>query len=31
VIIEVQNGQYLGEDDIVRFSDDYARVNGGQE
>jgi mannose-6-phosphate isomerase len=26
VIIEVQNGQYLGEDDIVRFSDDYARV-----
>jgi mannose-6-phosphate isomerase len=31
VIIEVQNGQYLGEDDIVRFSDDYARVNGGQK
>jgi len=30
VIIEVQNGQYLGEDDIVRFSDDYARANGGQ-
>ncbi|MEN9225998.1 MAG: phosphomannose isomerase type II C-terminal cupin domain [Thermostichus sp. HHBFW_bins_43] len=30
VIIEVQNGQYLGEDDIVRFSDDYARVNGSQ-
>lgn len=26
VIIEVQNGQYLGEDDIVRFEDDYARV-----
>ncbi|MDX2270966.1 MAG: phosphomannose isomerase type II C-terminal cupin domain [Cyanobacteriota bacterium] len=26
VIIEVQNGQYLGEDDIVRFSDDYARA-----
>lgn len=25
VLIEVQNGQYLGEDDIVRFSDDYAR------
>ncbi|MEN9228524.1 MAG: phosphomannose isomerase type II C-terminal cupin domain [Gloeomargarita sp. HHBFW_bins_205] len=26
VLIEVQNGQYLGEDDIVRFQDDYARV-----
>jgi mannose-6-phosphate isomerase len=25
VIIEVQNGQYLGEDDIVRFEDDYNR------
>lgn len=25
VIIEVQNGEYLGEDDIVRFQDDYAR------
>lgn len=25
VIIEVQNGQYLGEDDIQRFEDDYAR------
>jgi mannose-6-phosphate isomerase len=25
VIIEVQNGEYLGEDDIVRFDDDYAR------
>ena len=24
-IIEVQNGRYLGEDDIVRFSDDYGR------
>jgi mannose-6-phosphate isomerase len=21
----VQNGEYLGEDDIVRFQDDYAR------
>jgi mannose-6-phosphate isomerase len=30
VIIEVQNGQYLGEDDIVRFSDDYARATGEQ-
>lgn len=25
VLIEVQNGEYLGEDDIIRFSDDYAR------
>ena len=25
-IIEVQNGPYLGEDDIVRFSDDYGRA-----
>jgi mannose-6-phosphate isomerase len=25
VIIEVQNGEYLGEDDIVRFQDDYSR------
>jgi mannose-6-phosphate isomerase len=25
VLIEVQNGQYLGEDDIIRLSDDYAR------
>jgi len=24
-IIEVQNGQYLGEDDIVRFDDEYGR------
>ncbi|MGQ9864815.1 MAG: phosphomannose isomerase type II C-terminal cupin domain [Pseudanabaenaceae cyanobacterium] len=27
IIIEVQNGEYLGEDDIVRFQDDYARAN----
>ena len=27
VLIEVQNGQYLGEDDIVRFQDDYARTS----
>jgi len=26
VIIEVQTGQYLGEDDIVRFEDTYGRV-----
>ncbi|MFC1478373.1 phosphomannose isomerase type II C-terminal cupin domain [Candidatus Margulisiibacteriota bacterium] len=25
VIIEVQNGEYLEEDDIVRFDDDYGR------
>ncbi len=27
-IIEVQNGPYLGEDDIVRFKDDYGRTPG---
>lgn len=26
VIIEVQSGNYLGEDDIVRFDDDYGRI-----
>jgi mannose-1-phosphate guanylyltransferase len=26
VIIEVQSGPYLGEDDIVRFDDQYGRV-----
>ncbi len=26
VIIEVQNGEYLGEDDIIRFQDDYSRL-----
>jgi mannose-1-phosphate guanylyltransferase / mannose-6-phosphate isomerase len=25
-IIEVQSGEYIGEDDIVRFEDDYARL-----
>jgi mannose-6-phosphate isomerase-like protein (cupin superfamily) len=25
-IIEVQSGAYLGEDDIVRFEDQYQRV-----
>lgn len=29
ILIEVQNGEYLGEDDIVRFQDDYARSNEG--
>ena len=27
ILIEVQNGEYLGEDDIVRFQDDYARIS----
>jgi mannose-6-phosphate isomerase len=27
VIIEVQNGEYLGEDDIIRFDDDYHRCD----
>ena len=26
VLIEVQSGEYLGEDDIVRFEDNYGRV-----
>ncbi|MBE9177376.1 phosphomannose isomerase type II C-terminal cupin domain [Oculatella sp. LEGE 06141] len=26
ILIEVQNGEYLGEDDIVRYQDDYARA-----
>jgi len=26
VIIEVQSGPYLGEDDITRFDDQYGRV-----
>ena len=25
ILIEVQSGSYLGEDDIVRFEDDYER------
>ena len=25
VIIEIQSGSYLGEDDIVRFQDNYGR------
>ena len=27
IIIEVQIGKYLGEDDIVRFDDNYGRIN----
>ena len=26
VLIEVQSGNYLGEDDIVRFEDKYGRI-----
>jgi len=31
VIIEVQSGEYLGEDDIVRFDDDYRRCGAATE
>ena len=27
IIIEVQSGEYLGEDDIIRFEDNYGRAN----
>ena len=27
VLIEVQSGSYVGEDDIVRFEDNYGRIN----
>ena len=27
IIIEVQSGSYLGEDDITRFEDNYGRLN----
>ncbi|MAC61470.1 MAG: mannose-6-phosphate isomerase [SAR116 cluster bacterium] len=26
IIIEIQFGEYLGEDDIIRYEDDYSRV-----
>jgi len=29
VFIEVQHGDYFGEDDIVRLEDDFGRVGGG--
>lgn len=29
VFIEVQTGDYFGEDDIMRLSDDYGRADGG--
>jgi len=28
IVIEIQNGSYLGEDDIVRYADDYNRIKG---
>ncbi len=31
VIIEVQSGEYLGEDDIIRFDDDYRRAGTNGE
>ncbi|GFE59002.1 phosphomannose isomerase type II C-terminal cupin domain [Geobacter sp. AOG1] len=31
VIIEVQSGEYLGEDDIVRYQDDYQRATAEPE
>ena len=27
ILIEVQSGNYLGEDDIIRFEDNYGRTN----
>jgi mannose-6-phosphate isomerase len=31
IIIEVQSGEYLGEDDIIRFQDDYLRCDPNEE
>jgi mannose-6-phosphate isomerase len=31
IIIEVQSGEYLGEDDIVRFQDDYSRCENHED
>jgi len=28
-VIEIQTGEYLGEDDIVRLEDDYGRIENG--
>lgn len=30
IIIEVQSGEYLGEDDIIRFDDDYDRCENSE-
>ena len=27
ILIEVQSGSYVGEDDIIRFEDNYGRIN----
>ena len=27
ILIEVQTGTYFGEDDIVRYEDQYSRIN----
>lgn len=29
VLIEIQTGSYFGEDDIIRYEDDYGRVDNG--
>lgn len=31
MVVEVQTGDYLGEDDIVRYDDIYGRVSGNEE
>lgn len=31
ILIEIQSGAYLGEDDIVRFSDDYGRAESEED
>ena len=31
VIVEVQHGEYLGEDDIIRKQDDYGRAKGKRQ
>jgi mannose-6-phosphate isomerase-like protein (cupin superfamily) len=30
IVIEVQTGRYLGEDDIQRFEDRYGRMSDGK-
>ncbi len=30
LVIEVQTGDYFGEDDIIRLQDDFGRVGGGK-
>ena len=31
IMIEVQSGEYLGEDDIIRYEDAYGRFSGEQD